>query len=60
MSDLFQYVNFLKHFPPRVLVFDICFVYAFDGHMFSSKLMNAKSDFTKGALAQEFYKLIEV
>jgi hypothetical protein len=60
MSNLFKDINFLKHFSSRILVLDICFVYAFDSHMFSGKFVDSESDFTKGTLAQEFDKLVEV
>ena len=60
MSNLLKDVNFLKHFPSWVFVLNVCFVYAFDCNMFSSKFVDSKSDLTKSTLAKEFDELIEI
>jgi hypothetical protein len=60
MSDFLQNIDFLKHFSPRVLVFDRWFIDRLDRYLLTSQLMNSKGDLTKSTFAQKFDKFVKI
>ena len=45
-------IDFLENFAPTVLIFDVYFIDALDGHILAGKLVNAQSNLSKGTLAE--------
>ena len=51
MPYLFEYVDLLEYFPPRVLVFDVGLVDRLYSYFLAGQLVNAQCDFPEGALS---------
>jgi hypothetical protein len=60
MPYFLQNVDFLKHFPARVLILDRGLVDTLDRHFLTSQFVHAKRDFAEGAFAQQLYELVEI
>ena len=60
MLDLFEKVNFLENLALAKVILHVVLLDCFDSHLLASKLMDTQGNLTKGTLANQFHKLVEV
>ena len=60
VTNFLENVDLLEDLASGVLILDVDFVNAFDGHVLSSEFVNAKRDFAEGTFAKKLDKFVEV
>ena len=60
MAHLLQNLHFLQHFLLLIVIFHQSLVNRFDSYNLAGKLVDPKSNFSEGTLADEFHKLVVV
>jgi hypothetical protein len=60
VSDLLENVDFLEYFAFAILIFHVALIYRLNSDILSSKLVNTKSDLSKGSFTNKLDKLIVI